>query len=160
MHHLLKAQLRRPLLKQRGRRWLAIHSWEPRFVEEHQRRMAWSPHLFAKNRQRPDYDWCEPWQASVQQEVSTCLYVTGRQSTGPSLMHLSASQNSLIFSCVFPFVLFPPPTGDLLRDVYFHLRLISGFRLVPCCLRRLSYAAATPHSARERSWLRVPCSWL
>ena len=49
------------------RRGLAIHRWEPRFVAEHQRRMAWSPHLYLKN--RLVYPWAAAWQEQVQQEV-------------------------------------------------------------------------------------------
>ena len=48
------------------RRGLAIHRWEPRFIVEHQRRMAWSPHLYHKN--RFVYPWAAEWQEQVQKE--------------------------------------------------------------------------------------------
>ena len=49
------------------RRGLAIQRWEPRFVAEHQRRMAWSPHLYLKN--RFVYPWAAQWQEEVQKEA-------------------------------------------------------------------------------------------
>jgi len=44
-----------------------ITHWEPKHIDEHKRRMAWSPWLFAKNRER--YAWAGPWQETVQFEA-------------------------------------------------------------------------------------------